>query len=157
MTIEISSALPATDELTRNLYHEGLHMLLFMDGLLPSQPSSHAASFAAYQRRFEAHPGARELLARLEVFIEPQLQQRAQRDAAHLAVEIRDHLIEEKYIFDQERAHLGTAFSNRSLALTYIVQGLQEVGVLGRPDDRDVRTMVDHAVQALDAVQARSP
>ncbi len=159
MLMEIApvSGPNAVTSLARNLYHEGIHMLLFMEQLLPLRtPSPHMAALANYTRIARQHQEHTRLLAELEVFIELDLQRRQLPPPANYARqsarEIVDHLVEEKYVFDQERQQFGTQFTNQSLALTYILEGFQTVGVRATSTDRNVTSIAAKATQILDDI-----
>jgi hypothetical protein len=55
MTLSIPSGPTAVDELTRSLYHEGIHLLIYMDRHLTSPPSPHGAAFAHYLHIARSH------------------------------------------------------------------------------------------------------
>jgi hypothetical protein len=147
----------AVTGLATSLYHEGIHMLLYMEQILSaSPPSPHAAAFANYGRVAQQHTDYGPLLAELEVFIDLDLGKRnagQPRDyARNGARETINHVIEEKYVFDQEKAQFGTQFTNRSLALSYVLDSLTELGVRASPTDRNVVTIVDKATRILDDI-----
>ncbi len=157
MEITPQSGPNAVTPLARDLYHEGIHLLLFMEGLLPRRtPSPHMAALTNYTRIARQHQVHTRLLAELEVFIELDLQRRnlppPPNYSRQSAREIVDHLVEEKYVFDQERQQFGTQFTNRSLALTHILDGFQTIGVRAAATDRDVISIVDEATQILDDI-----
>lgn len=168
MVVEVAPQAPVAD-LTRSLYHEGLHMLLYMDSFLP-QRSSHYASLANYTRLARAHAESAMLLAEVEVYIELDLQTRAARPpqpgavptpappagyARRAANELFTHLLEEKYVRDQENARYGGTTANRSFTLTYLLHDLRDMGVNAQASDRNFVSIVDRATRILDSVDAQ--
>jgi len=175
MTLEFAtpSGAGATGELARSLYHEGLHMLLFMDRFLPqAQQSPHTASLANYTRIATAHAEYGTLWAELEVYIDLDLQNRAARPrspglpslpplppgyASRSAREILAHLVEEKYVTDLEAATPGaTRPTNRSLAVSYLLEGFRSVGVSATPTNPDVVRMVNRIALIFDEIDRRT-
>ncbi|HEX7050194.1 MAG TPA: DUF4157 domain-containing protein [Longimicrobiales bacterium] len=159
MVMRIASPMPTSGggSLAASLYHEGLHMLLFMEDLLPTNPPSpHMAALMNYRRIARGHPNHARLLAELEIFIELDLQRRHLTPPADYArqgaQEIMAHVIEEKYVFDQERRQFNTQITNRSLALTYVLDGFRSLGVQATATDRDVVGIVNRLTAILDEI-----
>lgn len=155
MVMNISRGASAS--LAENLYHEGLHMLIFMDhlrdGFLPTSP--HGAALTNYKKIAQAQPGYGYLSAELEVFIDLDLSNRklntpgaAKKDSDKLLAD----LWEEKYVRDQEKTKFAAPFTNSSLAAAYIVKDLGELGIRANPSDRNLISIIQKAATILDAI-----
>jgi len=162
MVIEIApvSGANALTSLAKSLFHEGVHMVLFMEQLISSSPPSpHLAALVNYRRIARQHKEHSLLLAELEVFIELDWQIQGLNPPSGQsrkgAQEIMDHLIEEKYVFDQEKQHFKSQFTNRGLALTYIMEGFQNLDVRANRTDRNVRSIVDKATSILGEIDSQ--
>jgi hypothetical protein len=150
MTMKINPAATSVS-LAQKLYHEGIHMILFMEDLLPgSPPSPHAAAFANYKNIFSVHKNAAPLATEIEAFVKAGQKNTAL--PAKAATEIPAHLVEEKYVFDQEKAKFNAVFTNRQLAFTYLLEGFTNFGVTAQPTDKAVVSMGDKATAIFDEI-----
>ncbi len=170
MVIQLSppTGAAAADELAKSLYHEGVHMLLFMDEWLPgAEQSPHAASHRKYAKVAKGHASYGKLWAELEVYIELDVKTRAAKpnspvkavDAADYAkkgaLETMEHLVEEKYAYDREAAAFKKGpLNNRSFALTYLLEGFKNM-VITVPPQKDLARMCDLARDFLDEIDAQ--
>ena len=162
MTMRISRAAafdPAV--LTRALYHEGLHLLLFVQDLMPPRtPSAHVGALANYRRIALAISGVATLQAELEVFMEVDWRTRGvtpMPNPQRAAQDIFDHLVEEKYVFDQERRHFGgPGTPNRALASGYLMDGFRDMGVRADLGNAQVADFVTRLARILDEIDRSS-
>ncbi|HTT22845.1 MAG TPA: DUF4157 domain-containing protein [Candidatus Sulfotelmatobacter sp.] len=152
MVMRISSN--SNVSLAEDLYHEGIHMLVMMDSLLPTSP--HGASLANYKKIANAQPDFGLFSAELEVFIEQDLQLRKQNPAPGTAKKDADKLLsdlwEEKYVRDQEKAKFNAPFNNGDLALTYILKDLGVLGIRANASDRNLQSIVQKAAKIMTAI-----
>lgn len=160
MSMEISNeAAFDPPALARSLYHEGLHLLLFVQNLVsPSAPSPHVAALANYNRIARANPNSATVLAELEAYIDQDWRRRAidpMPDPRRAARETMSHMIEEKYVFDQERVHFGTQPANASLARGYILDGFREMGVRADLSNQNVIRIIRRFTQILDDIDGQ--
>jgi len=159
MTMKINQSSTGASLATK-LYHEGLHMILFMEDILPSSPASpHATAFANYNKIAKAHKDFVTAVAETEVFIDLDLAKRkaSQKGLAKKAAgEIAAHLVEEKYVFDQEKAKFGAAFTNRQLAATYVMEGFTALGVSASVTDKNVVSIYDKFAAVFDEIDKQT-
>jgi Zn-dependent peptidase ImmA (M78 family) len=150
MTMSINPAATAVS-LAQKLYHEGIHMILFVEDFFPSTPPSpHATSFANYNKIAKGHKDFGALAGEIEAFVKAAKQDPAKAHKA--ASEIPAHIIEEKYVFDQEKAHFSAAGTNKQIAFTYLMEGLTGFGVTAQLSDKNVISIEDKATAILDEI-----
>jgi uncharacterized protein DUF4157 len=159
MTMKINPSATSASLATK-LYHEGLHMILFMEEFLPSSPASpHTTAFANYNKIAKAHKDFATAVAEAEVFIDLDLSKRkvSQKGLAKKAAdEMAAHLVEEKYVFDQEKVKFGTAFTNRQLAATYVMEGFKAFGVSASTNDKNVVSIFDKFAAVFDEIDKQT-
>jgi hypothetical protein len=162
MTITVADPATVTPAaLSRDLYHEAVHLALFMDRLVPARDTAaYTTGFGAYTRAAAASASRTTLAAELEVHIDLDLSTRglggpgrARSDAEAILANV----LEEKYVFDQERAKVGTVTPNAGLAAGYLRQGFGLVGV-HQPRPADFTRMVGLLTAVLDDIdRSRAP
>ena len=161
MSIEVSPT--ASVSLAQSLYHEGLHMLIYMERFLPTSP--HGAAAANYQKIAQAQPEYGPLSAEVEVFIDLDLKNRALKDptltpapgaAKRDADQLLQDLWEEKYIHDQEKAKFNAPTGNSALALTYTVKDLGDFGVRAVPSDKNLQSIVQKVTKIYTAIDQQN-
>ena len=159
MSMAINPAATSTSLATK-LYHEGLHMILFMEDFLPSSPTSpHVGSFASYNKIAKAHKDFVAGMSEAEAFIDLDLTKRKQSKsgfAKKAAGEIAAHLLEEKYVFDQEKVKFGTPFTNRQLAATYVMEGFLAIGVSAAVSDKSVVSIFNKFAAVFDEIDKQT-
>jgi hypothetical protein len=147
-------------DMARALFHEGTHMLIYLEGILPTSPAGpHAAGLAAYAKTANASRNGKQLLIVLEVQIDLDLRSRQEDPASapRWAKAIFDKVIEEKFVFDQEHTTFGSAPGNAPVASGYLTEGFKLVGVR-QPSPADFNRMVTLAAATLDEIdQANKP
>lgn len=161
MTMEISPAAawdPAV--LAQALYHEGLHMLIFVQDLLPpATPSRHIGALANYNQTAQANAEYKQAEAELEVYIDLDWKARKvtpKSAPGKAASEILEHMIEEKYVFDQEKAQFGTKVPNSSITRGYIIDGFRDLNVTPNFSDKNLVKIVDRMTRILDDIDAKT-
>jgi hypothetical protein len=135
-TMTVNSAMtPGTtpDALAQVLVHEGTHFQISMDKLVisPQNQSAHAGPFGKYVQTAKSLSSA--LMAQLDLYMEKVLTQRkVPTDSGARfkdARKIVDLIVEEKYVYDQDKKRSGAGRSNRAIASDYVVDGLDAVGI----------------------------
>lgn len=161
MTMDVlQSAAMTPGGLNQDLYHEGLHMLLYIQKLAqPSRPSPHVAALANYRSIASPLPD----YAGAEVDIELALRNDWQArnipnppNAAKAARETLAHIIEEKYVFDQERAQFGTQTSNTALAQGYLRDAFNDVGARYNAADATIVRAQAEIASVLNEIDRRT-
>lgn len=149
MAVDSNSTTP----LAQNLFHEGVHMLLFMDDLVPGG-SPHGAALNNYKKIAAAHPDSSRLTTQLTTLIENGLkQQKADPSkAGKMATELLSNLWEEKYVRDQEAAKFNAAFTNSALAGTQILHDLNDKNIKPATTDVLFQSVGQAAVKIMDAI-----
>ena len=98
----------------------------------PQNQSAHAATFAKYVQTAKGLSSS--LTAQLDLYMEKVLTKRkVPTDSGARfkdARKIVDLIVEEKYVYDQDKKRFGAARSNRSVANDYVVDGLDAVGIV---------------------------
>lgn len=147
----------STSPLAQNLFHEGVHMLLFMDDLLPGG-SPHGAALTNYKKIANAHPDMARLTTQLTTLISNGLAQQKQNaaSAGKMASELLDDLWEEKYVRDQEKAKFNAAFTNRALAATQILHDLNTQNINPSPTDVLFQSVALAAAGIMDAIDQQT-
>lgn len=177
LLIDPPTGANAVNDLTETLYHEGLHLLLHMDGFLASgQQSPQGARLAIYRRVAQAHADHAPLLAELDLLVNahfraqvagpspsgplaPQAQQRIATLSLNAARSIVTDLIEEKYIEDTVAPAVGrTRQSNANLSLTEIGNdlvnglGMTQQQLVSATNIAAMRSIINRATQILNAI-----
>ena len=159
MTMSVNPTATSTSLATK-LYHEGLHMILFMEDILPSTPASpHATTFANYNKIAKAHKDFATAVAEAEAFIDLDLMKRKLSKpgfAKKAAGEMAAHLVEEKYVFDQEKAKFGSKFTNRQLAATYVMEGFTAIGATASVGDKNVVSIFSKFAAVFDEIDKQT-
>jgi hypothetical protein len=106
MTITVSPTVAQTvpQALARDLFHEGMHMQLFMDRALPAERrSTQMTRMSEYQNVAEVNNDYASLLADLTTYIaaNPSDKLKPVRRPKRAAKEIVEHMIEEKFVVDE--------------------------------------------------------
>jgi hypothetical protein len=155
MVMEVDSNSPTP--LAQNLFHEGVHMLLFMDDLVPGG-SPHGAALANYKKIANAHPDAARLTTQLTTLIGNGLKQQnlPVASAGKMASELLDNLWEEKYVRDQEKAKFNAAFTNRALADTQILHDLKDQNINPPLTDVLLQSVAQAAAGIMDAIDQQT-
>ena len=146
--MEMSISKTASAALAENLFHEGIHMLLFMDDLLPGG-SPHGAALTNYKKIAAASPDFAPMSSQLATLLATKLkltQAQGQKQAGDLINDI----IEEKYVRDQESAKFNAPFTNRALASTYILKDLNDVGISVPITDVAFQSIAQAAARIMD-------
>jgi len=152
--MEMSISKTASAALAENLFHEGIHMLLFMDDLLPGG-SPHGAALANYKKIAAASPDFAPMSSQLATLLATKLkltQAQGQKQAGDLINDI----IEEKYVRDQEAAKFNAPFTNRALASTYILKDLNDVGISVPITDVAFQSIAQAAARIMDAIDQQT-
>ncbi len=149
------------DMLAETLVHEGTHLQIAMDKVVfdPAHKSPHAAGFGKYQTAAKSLPSYSNLLIFLNNYMEMVLTKHKQpTDEATRqkdAQKIMDLLLEEKYVYDQDKAKFGAARTNAQLAVDYIKDGLDAVGIppsANLPNLNGILVDVEDFLNELDAL-----
>jgi hypothetical protein len=151
MVMQINSN--SSTDLAQNLYHEGVHMLLFMDDLLPGG-SPHGAALTNYKTIAAAHPDFAQMNSQLATMFATKLkltQPQAQKKAADLVNDV----LEEKYVRDQEAAKFKASFTNRALASTQILKDLNDVGISVPITDVAFQSIAQAAARIMDDIDQK--
>jgi hypothetical protein len=153
MAVDSNSPTP----LAQNLFHEGVHMLLYMDDLVPGG-SPHGAALTNYKKIANAHPDIARMKTQLATLISNGLTQQKQNTAAagKMASELLDNLWEEKYVRDQEKAKFNAAFTNRALASTQILHDLNDQNINPSPTDVLFQSVALAAAGIMDAIDQQT-
>jgi hypothetical protein len=152
--MEMSISKTASAALAENLFHEGIHMLLFMDDLLPGG-SPHGAALTNYKKIAAASPDFAPMSSQLATLLATKLkltQAQGQKQAGDLISDI----IEEKYVRDQEAAKFNAPFTNRALASTYILKDLNDVGISVPITDVAFQSIAQAAARIMDAIDQQT-
>jgi hypothetical protein len=152
--MEMSVSKTASTALAENLFHEGIHMLLFMDDLLPGG-SPHGAALTNYKKIAAASPDFGPMNSQLATLLATKLkltQAQGQKQAGDLVNDI----IEEKYVRDQEAAKFNAPFTNRALASTYILKDLNDVGISVPITDVAFQSIAQAAARIMDAIDQQT-
>jgi len=152
--MEMSISKTASAALAENLFHEGIHMLLFMDDLLPGG-SPHGAALTNYKKIAAASPDFAPMNSQLATLLATKLkltQAQGQKQAGDLVNDI----IEEKYVRDQEAAKFNAPFTNRALASTYILKDLNDVGISVPITDVAFQSIAQAAARIMDAIDQQT-
>jgi hypothetical protein len=152
--MEMSISKTASVALAENLFHEGIHMLLFMDDLLPGG-SPHGAALTNYKKIAAASPDFAPMSSQLATLLATKLkltQAQGQKQAGDLINDI----IEEKYVRDQEAAKFNAPFTNRALASTYILKDLNDVGISVPITDVAFQSIAQAAARIMDAIDQQT-
>ncbi len=156
MTMAISGQLRDASRLTQALFHEGMHMVLFMDTSLqklqipvpPSPLSTGRASYLGWFQGASSYPALRsELMA---VYAHP-----PSGTPESQAGEVIDHLVEEKFVYDQQAVRSGQATDNAVLARQYIRADLDADHIALPDSSQRFRTLVSLAIQCFAAVDTQ--
>ncbi len=162
-TMTVNSTMPqgtTPDALAQVLVHEGTHFQIASDKLLsPQNQSAHAGSFAKYVTTAAGLPSRANLMAQLDLYMEKVLtQKKLPTDSTARFKDARKILglvVEEKYVYDQDKKRFGAARSNRIIANDYIVDGLNAVGISSsaniQPDLSNLVTLAEKVLDDLDA------
>lgn len=158
----INQSMPAStipESLAEILIHEGTHLQIAMDKVVfdPVSKSPHATGFAKYQTTAKSLASYENLLIFLNNYMEMVLtkhhlstdEEKRQKDAQ----KIMDLLLEEKYVYDQDKAKFGVSRTNAQLAVDYIKDGLNAVGIppsSNLPNLRGVLVDVEDFLNELD-------
>ena len=134
MTMQVSSNVTSSaGAMAEALYHEAIHMLLFIEDLIPSSPTSkHATSFAGYKSTAAASAKTATTLGDLEAYMSRDWTTRkvaSPPNPKKAAKEVLDHIVEEKYAFDQERVQFGKGPSNTTLVDGYLKDGFRDMNI----------------------------
>jgi hypothetical protein len=168
MTITVSdkaAAAPA-QTLARDLFHEGMHMQLFIDRMGPSWMSTaYLTRMDNYLNTARKSPNYDTLLKQLTAFIKKNVKRKTAKEAAEDAQQIIEQIIEEKYVMDAlERTELGSKSTvkptstekqrqYRSAVSRWLTTYLDDVGAGNQPAD-EVSTMIGLLVTLWNAVDA---
>jgi uncharacterized protein DUF4157 len=167
-TMTINSAMQGTtpDALSQVLAHEGVHFQIAMDKLVSSQSqSAHAGSFGKYVQTAKVLPSQSALTAQLDLYMEKVLtQKKLPTDPTSRFKDVRkimDLVIEEKYVYDQDKKRFGAVRSNRKIASDYVVDGLDAIGIPPsanvQPDLGNLITLAEKFLNELDAQLSPPP
>jgi hypothetical protein len=151
--MEMSVSKTASTALAENLFHEGIHMLLFMDDLLPGG-SPHGAALTNYKKIAAASPDFGPMNSQLATMLATKLkltQAQGQKQAGDLVNDV----IEEKYVRDQEAAKFHAPFTNRALASTYILKDLNDVGISVPITDIAFQSIAQAAARIMDDIDQK--
>lgn len=158
MTVNSAMAPGTTaDALAQVLVHEGTHFQISADKLVsPQNQSAHAATFAKYVQTAKGLSSS--LMAQLDLYMEKVLTQRkVPTDSGARfkdARKIVDLIVEEKYVYDQDKKRSGAARSNRIIASDYVVDGLDAVGIVStaniQPDLNNLIGVAEKFLNDLD-------
>lgn len=152
--MEMSVSKTASTALAENLFHEGIHMLLFMDDLLPGG-SPHGAALTNYKKIAAASPDFGPMNSQLATMLATKLkltQAQGQKQAGDLVNDV----MEEKYVRDQEAAKFHAPFTNRALASTYILKDLKDVGISVPITDVAFQSIAQAAARIMDAIDQQT-
>jgi uncharacterized protein DUF4157 len=151
MEMQVNSK--ASVSLAQALYHEGIHMLLFMDDLVPGG-SPHGAALGNYKKIANAHADITLLKSQLTTMIEAGLKQQKldPSKAPGLASQLLDDVWEEKYVRDQEAAKFSAPFTNRQLAGTQILKDLKDMNITPAVTDVAFQSVLGAATRIMDAI-----
>jgi len=160
ITLTVPSGPTAVDELALALYHEGVHMLIYIDQNLPSPQSPHGAALDRYLTIARGHQSYASVLDSLVRYIQafPPSAGAASFPTLQSALTgILNAIIEEKYAYDQEQAHqLGSGPTNGQLARGYIIEKLTAMGVRIAPTDQDLVDAIQGVTALFDAIDAQT-
>ncbi|OPY67416.1 MAG: hypothetical protein A4E62_02283 [Syntrophorhabdus sp. PtaU1.Bin002] len=159
ITLTVPSGLTAVDELTLALYHEGVHMLIYIDQNLPSPQSPHGAALDRYLAIARGHQSYASVLDSLVRYIQafPPSAGAASLPTLQSALTgTLSAIVEEKYVHDQEQAHqLGPGPTNSQLARGYVAEKLASMGVRITPTDQDLVDAIQGMTTVFDAIDAQ--
>lgn len=166
MTIALDAASLKKDgkwdaaTIAANLYHEGIHMLLYMDLILAGRggPSAYAKPYAdltAVAAHAAIYP---DLLAEIDVYLSMKGAKFA-KPTRDVAEEMVGNLLEEKFVDEQAAAKLGGRSSNLQLAGTYVLNLMTTALKLGAPSAKpptlaELKEVVAKVTKLFDAVDA---
>lgn len=160
MALSIPSGPTTVDELTRSLYHEGIHMLIYMDRHLTSPPSPHGAAFDRYLQFARSHQNyvqIRDALVRYTQAFPPP----GAAPSVSVLEHILDAIVEEKYVRDraqvQVQAHRlsGQIPTNEEIARGYIYDKLASMNVVIDRTDRDIVDAIRWMTEIFDAIDTQ--
>lgn len=160
----INQSMPADtvpDMVAEVLVHEGTHLQIAMDKVVynPSNKSPHEAGFGKYQTTAKSLASYGNLLIYLNNYMEMVLTKHKQpTDEATRqkdAQKIVDLLVEEKYVYDQDKAKFGQGRTNSQLAADYIKDGLDAVGILPSANLPNLNNVLLNAEDFLDELDAQ--
>jgi hypothetical protein len=160
MTVNSAMASTTPDALAQILVHEGIHFQIATDKLVsPQNQSAHAGSFGKYVTTAKSLSSRSTLMAQLDLYMEKVLKSKNQptdstsrfKDAS----KILDLIVEEKYVYDQDKKRGASARSNRTIGNDYVVDGLNAIGIPPsvniQPDLGNVITLAEKFLNDLDA------
>lgn len=142
----------SSTDLAQNLFHEGVHMLIFMDKFLPTSP--HGAALANYKKIAKAHADFVSVRDQLKTLIETGLKSQKvdPAGAQKQAIDLLDDVLEEKYVRDQEGAKFNATFSNKALAATQIIKDLGDLKITVPLSDAAMQSIVQKTAGIMDAI-----
>jgi hypothetical protein len=157
MTMQVSSnATSSAGAMADALYHEAIHMLLFIEDLIPpTTASKHATSFAGYRKTAMASAKKDPTLADLEAYMSRDWTARkvaSPPSAKKASQEVLDHIVEEKYAFDQERAQFGKGPSNTALVDGYLKDGFRDMNVTFDATNKTLKSVASGLTAILDEI-----
>jgi hypothetical protein len=165
MTVNSTMASITPDALAQILVHEGIHFQIATDKLVsPQNQSAHAGSFGKYIATAKSLPSRSTLRAQLDLYMEKVLKSKNQPTDSTArfkdASKILDLIVEEKYVYDQDKKRGAPARSNRTIGNDYVVDGLDAIGIPPsvkiQPDLGNVITLAEKFLNDLD-VQLNPP
>lgn len=163
MTMEISSSVTSSPgAMAEALYHEGIHMLLFIEDLIPAKGTAkHSTSMAAYRKTAAASAKKAPTLTDLETYMSGDWTARkvaSPPNAKQAAQEILDHIVEEKYAFDQERVQFGKGPANAAIVNGYIKDAFTDMNVTFSATNKTIQSVAAGLTAILDEIdQKNSP
>jgi hypothetical protein len=158
MTVGVGTgALPSASVLARSLYHEGVHMMLYIDSLATANESRYAGSLRAYKAFARTTAPWSMLWAELDVYVSINTVGGPPPNTASYSEHMLDFIIEEKFTWDQEARQYGASpgSTNAAIAISYLLHAMRLSGVRGTAATADVRHMADETRQIFDAIDLR--
>jgi Domain of unknown function (DUF4157) len=161
MTMEISSGVTSTPTaMAEALYHESIHMLLFIEDLIPSKGTKkHSTSMAGYRATAAASATTAPTLADLAKYMSADWTARKIANPttpAKAAQEILDHIVEEKYAFDQELAQFGKGPTNKAIVDAYIKDGFTDMNVTYSSTDKTLQGVATGLISILGEIDQKN-
>jgi len=160
---------PATqaniDKYAKYLYHEGLHMLLHMESITTKdglKPSALKSSFDQYQKSANANPSSKKFKSKLLTALnaDTSIPSEAQKLIPEIPDALFNQIVEEKFVFDQEKKIFGNQGSNLQIAATYILDKLNTIGSsigLKDPKFKELLTLMTSVLNKIDtSIQTKS-
>lgn len=171
MTITIGSNQAVQfppETLARDLFHEGMHMQLYIDRAVPSwkRMTFHTERYQDYLVTARVNEDYAPLITELTAFLQRNVRGKAPAVAAREATEIVAKIVEEKYVIDVTERDVdgrkspttpsGRMEEYRKLTSRWLVTYVDQVGVTNHPPDQ-ITSMAVKLARLWTHIDANAP